>query len=146
MIVSPYVRPGSIIRPTGLTPFDHTSILATLRQPVRLRAPHGTRRGGAGSDRVAQFAARYEPSRTGLDHGARGPAGAGAGGPGSGQPPNDLQRSLSTAAVQLPTAGAEVGAHVNRLASVPDLAPSHATTGEAATDVRAHMKAFLGKP
>src|ERR1035437_335930 len=32
VIVSPYVRAGSKIRPTGLTPFDHTSIITTLRK------------------------------------------------------------------------------------------------------------------
>ncbi len=32
VIVSPYVRRGSIIRAPGATPFDHTSIIATLRK------------------------------------------------------------------------------------------------------------------
>jgi hypothetical protein len=57
-----------------------------------------------------------------------------------------LQRSLTAAAVQLPTAGANVGAHVQRLAAVPDMVPFHATAGNAAADVEAHMKAFLGGP
>ena len=32
VIVSPYVKAGSVIRPPGTTPFDHTSIIATLRK------------------------------------------------------------------------------------------------------------------
>jgi phospholipase C len=60
------------------------------------------------------------------------------------KPPNSLQKSLSTAAVQLPTAGADIGAHLERLSSVPDLVPSHADVGAAAGDVAAHMKAFMG--
>jgi hypothetical protein len=61
------------------------------------------------------------------------------------KPPNDLQKSLSSAAVQLPTAGADVGAHIQRLGKVPDLAPLHATVGAARADITAHMNAFLGK-
>jgi hypothetical protein len=30
MIVSPYVTPGSILSPSGETPFDHTSIIKTV--------------------------------------------------------------------------------------------------------------------
>ena len=32
IIVSPYVTPGTILRPPGNVPFDHTSIIATLRR------------------------------------------------------------------------------------------------------------------
>ncbi|MDE2583503.1 MAG: phospholipase, partial [Rhodospirillales bacterium] len=31
VIVSPWVRPGSVLRPPGEVPFDHTTIIATLR-------------------------------------------------------------------------------------------------------------------
>jgi hypothetical protein len=61
------------------------------------------------------------------------------------QPPNDLQRGLSTLAVQLPTVGAKIGAHTQRLVSVPDVVPLHATVGEAAASVLGHMQAFLGR-
>ena len=60
-------------------------------------------------------------------------------------PPNDLQRSLSTAAMHLPTAGANFGAHLQRLQSVPDVQALHATVGDAASDIQAHMHAFLGR-
>jgi phospholipase C len=32
VIVSPYVKPGTIFRPPGTVPYDHTSIIATLRK------------------------------------------------------------------------------------------------------------------
>jgi len=32
VIVSPYVKPGTILRPPGAVPYDHTSIIATLRK------------------------------------------------------------------------------------------------------------------
>jgi len=59
-------------------------------------------------------------------------------------PPNDMQRSLRAAAMLLPTSGANVGAHVDRLASVPDPKPDHVTVAAALSDIAAHVKAFLG--
>jgi phospholipase C len=61
------------------------------------------------------------------------------------KPPNDLQRSLTSAAVQLPTFGANIGAHIQRLSSVTNLIPDHPTADAAAAHAMAHMKAFLGK-
>ena len=39
VIVSPYVAPASVLRPPGETPFDHTSIIATLDALFGLGAP-----------------------------------------------------------------------------------------------------------
>ncbi len=39
VIVSPYVAPGTVLRPGGAVPFDHTSILATVRKRFGLGAP-----------------------------------------------------------------------------------------------------------
>ena len=39
VIVSPYIKPGTVLRPTGATPFDHTSVIATLRKRFGLGAP-----------------------------------------------------------------------------------------------------------
>jgi hypothetical protein len=55
-----------------------------------------------------------------------------------------MQSALGSAALLLPTAGAHVGAHVQRL-SVPDTAPNHPTVAHAIADVAAHVKAFLGR-
>jgi hypothetical protein len=48
-------------------------------------------------------------------------------------------------AVRLPTLGADIAAHVQRLTSAADVAPSHDTVAAAVSDITAHMKAFLGK-
>ena len=144
VIVSPYVRAGSIIRPSGLMPFDHTSIIATLRKLFAL-APL-TERDAAAPDLLAALDD---------DPGNDGPGSVTA----PAVPPvsplvaraaakslNDLQRSLSTAALQLPTLGADIGLHIQRLESAVDVAPAPATVAEAISDISAHVRAFLGLP
>jgi hypothetical protein len=61
------------------------------------------------------------------------------------KPPNDLQASLSALAVQLPTIGADIGAHIKRLTDVPDVAPTHATVADASAAILGHVQAFLGE-
>lgn len=39
VLISPYIQAGTIARPAGYTPFDHTSILATIRNCFKLDAP-----------------------------------------------------------------------------------------------------------
>lgn len=39
VIVSPLVQAGTVLRPGGATPFDHTTVLATLRKRFKLGAP-----------------------------------------------------------------------------------------------------------
>ncbi|MFZ0694455.1 MAG: alkaline phosphatase family protein [Alphaproteobacteria bacterium] len=39
VIVSPFISQGTVLRPPGDTPFDHTSIIATLRKRFSLGAP-----------------------------------------------------------------------------------------------------------
>jgi phospholipase C len=143
VLVSPYVAPQSIIRPPGLTPFDHTSIIATLRALFDIRSL--TARDAAAPDFLGAF--RSEPINPGpasITAPAIPPA-APQVSRAAAKPPNSLQRSLSTAALHLPTAGADVDAHVARLQSVPDTAQQHATAGDAGTAVQAHMKAYLGR-
>ena len=146
VIVSPYVPAGTIIRPPGLTPFDHTSIIATLRKLFGF-APL-TARDAAAPDLMDAL----EALRTGPDNDGPLSITAPAVPPPPEQvaraaatPPNGLQKSLATAALQLPTAGADTAAHIQRLRSAVDVAPSHATVADAAADVAAHMKGFLGK-
>ena len=143
VVVSPYVRAGSVLRPPGPTPFDHTSIIATLRklhgfQPL-------TARDAAAPDLLSVLDA--EPANAGpasiaapavppaIEQVARVAA----------EPPNDLQRSLGAMALVLPTMGAEIGAHVARLSAVADPVPAHPTAADAAKDAVAHVKAFLGR-
>ena len=147
VIVSPYVQAGSVIRPPGLTPFDHTSIIATLRKLFNF-APL-TARDAAAPNLVDALEAMH----TGPDNDGPPSITAPAVPPALAQvaraaakPPNSLQRSLATAALQLPTAGADTTAHVQRLRSAQDVAPPHVTVAEAAADVAAHVKGFLGRP
>ena len=147
VIVSAYVPPGTILRPAGPTPFDHTSIIATLRNLFGF-APL-TARDAAAPDLVSALAAlnagpdndgppailapAVPPAPTQV---ARAAARA----------PNDLQHSLAAAAVQLPTAGADPAVHIERVRSARDLAPLYATVAAAAADVAAHVRGFLGRP
>jgi phospholipase C len=39
VFVSPYIKPGTVLRPPGATPFDHTSVIATLRKWLGLGPP-----------------------------------------------------------------------------------------------------------
>jgi phospholipase C len=143
VIVSPFVRAGSVIRPPGNTPFDHTSIIATLRAlfgigPLTKRdaaAPtlldalddQASNDGPASITAPAVPPAPEQVTRASL------------------KPLNDLQRSLTAAAVQLPTIGANIAAHIQRLASAVDVAPVHDTVADAAADIAAHVNAFVGK-
>ncbi len=142
LIVSPYVRPGSVLRPRGPTPFDHTSIIATLRALFGF-APL-TARDAAAPDLLGLLdPAPLNDGPASIAPRPVAPAPAEVAQLAS-RPPNDLQRSLCTAAVQLPTAGADIAAHVRRLGSVTDAAASHPTVAAAEADVAAHMRAFLG--
>jgi phospholipase C len=143
VIVSPYVRPGSVIRPPGPTPFDHTSIIATLRALFGF-APLTARDAAAPTLLSVLEAQPVNDGPAAITAPARAPAPERVARVGA-RPPNDLQRSLSTTAVLLPTLGADVGAHIARLSAVPDQTPMHQTAAAAAADAAAHMKAFLGK-
>lgn len=143
VIVSPYVRAGGVLRPPGLVPFDHTTILSTLRDlfgfaPLTARdaaAPSllpllGPSPDNNGPDRITPPAPAPAPAQAMANAAAR--------------PPNGMQTALGIAAAQLPTAGSDLALHTQRLADVPDVVPSHATVADAAAAVAAHVKAFLG--
>lgn len=144
VIVSPYVRPGSVIRPSELTPFDHTSIIATLRKLFGFAAL--TPRDAAAPDLLTALSAEATNDGPASITAPAVPPAPAQVARAAAQPPNGLQQSLSTAAAQLPTANADLQAHDQRLSAVPDVVPFHATVKGAAADVTAHMKAFLGKP
>ncbi len=143
VIVSPHVRPGSVIRPAGGKRFDHTSIIATLRQLFAI-GPLTKRDAAAPGllDALDEQVTNNGPVSITAPAVPPAPAQVARAG---GKPLNDLQRSLSTAAVQLPTLGADVAVHIQRLAASVDVTPQHDTVADAAADIVAHMKAFLGK-
>jgi phospholipase C len=150
VIISPYMSPGSRIRavPTGLPaigppyPFDHTSIIATLRRLFNLGAPLTNRDAVApdllgplsladptndGPDSVT--ATPSQPSISELEQRAS-------------APPNSMQAALSQMAAQLPSkplrAGAVPPAPAALSAPVPD------TVAKAHSNSILQVRAFLG--
>lgn len=147
VIISPYVPAGRVIRPPGRTPFDHTSIIATLRKLFGFQPL--TARDAAAPNLVDAL----DAFQTGPDNDGPPSVVAPAVPPSAPQvarsaakPPNSLQKSLAAAAFHLPTAGADTATHIQRLQSAQDVAPQHATVADAAADVTAHVKGFLGRP
>lgn len=143
VIISPWIPKGSVIRPPGPTPFDHTSIIATLRKlfpfapltPRDAAAPDllGALTGDGGNDGPA-FISAAEPTPDSDELATAAAA-----------KPNGMQQALSTAALLLPTAGANHDTHVKRLMNVRDTAPDHPTVAAAVADVMTHIKAFFGR-
>lgn len=143
VIISPYVRKGAKIRPAGAMPFDHTSIFATLRKLFGCKSL--TPRDEAAPDLLEELTGTLRTDCLGsvpvpainvtTAQLARSAARA----------PNGMQRGLSAAAMVLPTAGANIGAQIRRLTNTTDPKPQHGTVGEAAADVAAHLRAFLGR-
>ena len=141
VIVSPWVPKGSVIRPPGDTPFDHTSIIATLRKLFPFTPLTRARRGGAGSGARLSgdgtndgpaFISAAEATPTDAELASAVAA-----------KPNGMQAALGSGALLLPTAGSDIGTHVRRLAAAPDTAPNHPTVERAVADVLTHVKAFL---
>ncbi|HXQ67334.1 MAG TPA: alkaline phosphatase family protein [Alphaproteobacteria bacterium] len=104
VIVSPYVPQGTVLRPSGAVPFDHTSIIATLRARFALGAPLTDRDGSAPTLDLALTLAN--PDNLGPDHIEPLPFVASPADVAHAQakPLNDMQRSLLTFAGYLPTA------------------------------------------
>jgi phospholipase C len=144
VIVSPYVPAGSVIRPSGPTPFDHTSIIATLRKLFGF-APL-TARDAAAPDLLAALSDTPDNDGPASITAPAVPAVSPVVARAAAKPPNSMQQALSTAALQLPTLGANVGMHIQRLEAAVDVAPLQATVADAAADVAAHVRAFLGLP
>jgi phospholipase C len=142
VLISPWIAKGSIIRPTGGTPFDHTSIIATLGKlfgfapltPPDAAAPDLLAAlSGNGDNNGPGSIAAPEPTPASAELAAA-----------AAKPPNGMQKALATAAMLLPTADANMAAHIQRLTNVPDTAPAHPSVGAAIADIATHLKAFFG--
>jgi phospholipase C len=142
VLVSPYIRKGSIVRPAGNTPFDHTTIAATLRRLYGIRPL--TARDAAAPDLLSAF--DTQPSNDGPERivAPVPPPAAAEVSRVAAKPPNDLQQSLTSAAAFLPTLGANVAAHIQRLLDAPPVVPQHDSVQMAAAAVGSHVAAFLG--
>jgi phospholipase C len=155
VIVSPYMAPGSIVRaaPGGLKPvgppypFDHSSIIATLRRLFDLGDPL-TGRDAVAPDLIGALsldqpdndgpaeiiAADFPPPVAAVEKAAS-------------APPNKMQQALCRTAAHLPIAAAEIGTHISALSSgtLKPSAPLLNEVGEAANYVAARMRSFLGR-
>lgn len=142
VVVSPLISPGTVFR-SGGHPFDHTSIIKTLRQRFSIVAPLSAR--DAGAPELGQVLDLDAPSDVGRQSVmalslAPDPAGllrARA------QPMNDLQGALHEAAAYLaPLAqGLDVDQHIQNLANnkIPDIPPAR-SPAEAASLVKGVME------
>ncbi|WP_167402151.1 alkaline phosphatase family protein [Komagataeibacter swingsii] len=142
VIVSPYVKKGSIIRSQEQTPFDHTSILATLRKLFGIESL--TARDKAAPDILSCMTTTPDNE---------GPISVSPASWGASEAevrrmdqelPNELQSSLAAAACFLPPENTDLASHIERLKSNSPPCPKHATTGDAAAAADEKMRAFLG--
>jgi phospholipase C len=143
VLVSPWIPAGSIVRPrSGPNPFDHTSILVTLRELFGLGAPFTERDRVAphlldwlslpaptngGPRNISLPAVSPSPAELLLAHRAA---------------PNGMQQSLAQLAAQLPNGTANVPAHAAALA-VPRPAVKSASVGQASDQAKAGLARFL---
>jgi phospholipase C len=150
VIVSPYMPPGSIVRvrPEGLPhqgppyPFDHTSIIATLRKLFDLGAPL-TARDAVAPDLIGPLSLD-DPTNDGpLSVTASNvQASAAELATRASAPLNGIQDGLSRMAAQLPPAPLPQGADVPRPSATAE--PSFDNVIQAAADAVARVKSFLG--
>jgi phospholipase C len=142
VVVSPYVPPGSIIRPPSATPFDHTSIIKTVREAFDL-GPALTARDAA--------APSVLPALTLAAPNNNGPltVTAALDGPALSQlvvrgnaPPNGMQAALSAAATVLPRSPSLVGSTMPESVAMPENEQS--TVAAAQSNVTVRTGLFLG--
>jgi len=156
VVISPYVQEGTVLRPVPNQrlphegppyPFDHTSIIATLRKCFKLGGPLSER--DASAPDLGHALTLELPENEGPRHVESHPYD-----PSDAEveaqlvaPPTEYQRSLVAAAAHLPTAG-NVKEHIKALAAgrLTAPVPVHRTRAEASVYVKSKVKGFLGKP
>jgi len=146
VVISPYIRPGTIIRPGAdgqdpFRPFDHTSILATLRKLFALGGPFTDRDAVApdllsslnlaapmNNDLKSLAAAQFTvSSELATKH--------------SVIPPNELQQELAQLAGSLPAQAPITEADLPE--TTPILERSYVSVLDAAVNATAQVKSFL---
>lgn len=106
VLVSPLIQAGTVFRATGKTPFDHTSILATVEK--RFGLPSLTKRDAAAPDVggvLTLAAARKDDPLNGTKVPTSGPAPVQASGP------NHLEQALADSAELLPVSDTSDGGY-----------------------------------
>jgi phospholipase C len=148
VIVSPYIRPGSKIRPQpnhdGNTyPFDHTSIIATVRALFTPNDGQLTQRDGVAPDLLSALTLDV-PANDGppsIDPGLL-QASAAEVQDRAEATPNGMQNSLSAAAAALPDSPPVTQAAIPAPAPLPPV--QHATVAIAQANATASTNRFLG--
>ena len=150
VVISPYVAAGTVLRNPpgpGAFPFDHTSIIRTLRERFDpTGAPLTGRDAAAPSLDLALNL--DEPSNDGpdqIDVPTYTPT-ADELQKAKDMPPNDLQRSLCELSAFLPSAGGDLMQHLDALQNnmLAGGNPVQACVADAASLVRENLDAFLG--
>ncbi len=148
VIVSPYIQQATVLRPPGAIPYDHTSIIATLRRRFALGPPLSARDAVAPDlDNVLTLAS---PSNLGperidaLPYVASPMAVANA----QSQPLNHMQKGLVRLAANLPTAASAanptaIANHITSIQAAEKVPPVDAT--QSVGDAAAYVKQELGR-
>jgi phospholipase C len=150
LVVSPWVMPGSIIRPQAGSryPFDHTSILATLRNLFNLDGPL-TKRDAVAPDLLHALSLDKPTNMGPLSLEIPAPDATNESvSAAHQQPPNRLQQALAEMASHLPSGVATVPSHVAALKSgaVKPMTPELGTVGAALEHARAGLARYLSLP
>ena len=145
LLISPYIPPGLILRPQGPNPFDHTSVIATLRKRFDLGAPLSERDAVAPTFDTAlslPLPTNIGPDRINAPDVDLRVASRGAA---TDDPLTDLQASLVELARTLPDPGQE-SEHIRGLEIAPQrsLTTQGLSPHEAGAVVDTHVRRFLG--
>ena len=143
LIISPWVKPGSVLRPAGTTPFDHTSISATLGRLFDF--PPLTKRDAAAPnllDVLTGDGSNDGPASIPVNESTPTPAQVATS---AAREPNAMQSALNVAALQLPAAGANIAAHIATISAAPDPVPVPVPGQTAAETIAARIKTFVGR-
>ena len=150
VLISPWIPEASVVRPPAGSkyPFDHASILSTLRKLFDLGEPL-TRRDAVAPDLLPALSLT-SPSNAGpasLTFPTVTPT-AGEIASAHQAAPNDLQQSLACLASALPAGAAGLAAYADLISGVKDhiAAPQFATVDEALQRARAGLSRFLKTP
>jgi phospholipase C len=146
VLVSPYIQQGLVLRPPADTPFDHTSIIATLRKRFDLGGPLSER--DAVAPTFEGVLTLPDPTNMGperIDAPAAQPRAASPEALSDPAQMTDLQASLTELARVLPDPGEEE-AHIRRLEASPErAAPPPLSPRDAGAIIDGNVKRFLGE-
>lgn len=146
VFASPYIPAGSVVRaPADQQPFDHTSIISTLRRRFGLQAPLTLRDAAAPTLDLALTLDRPDnlgppridalPFTPSLPEIARAQF----------QSLNDLQHSLMVAAAHLPTSAHEIGPHLALLTAGATIdVPANVTCQDARHLIKQRLSQLFG--